>query len=932
MNKSQTKIFFFLITATLLLGGLFVFAQTNGCWNDGGDGCVVVDQTPINSIQKATFVTDTGNSPVNFRCTNCEVLIKDDPLISPTKSIFKSGSFAWSTQFGWLDLWTNSYIDPDGDLHGFWWNGLTDKIVLNSADCSNPLIIPGGCGGPPPSPFKVELTPAGYFNGNAWAIGGGVIAFNPVACEDDECVRTAYVPINDRSGPAPVCGDASCNGTETCSTCSADCGICSSSQPTAPSVTLKANNTLNSLAVQINTPVNLTWTSSDVSSCSTIAVPPNWTNPIGIASSSPVPIITSVVGSQTYTINCTSSYGSASSSVTVVVTEGPPPPPAPEVDLKINGTDGPLTVAPSNLIATLTWTLSGNPTACSLALAPATTLNINPLTATQFIVVTFPSPKTYTLTCSNAEGSDSDSVTIDIPEPEEEITELELAACGNNNIESGEECDGGESCSASCKIELESPTPECVGEDCLIDLEPPTPGCVGEDCPTESGSICGNGIKEESEECDGGQGCGSNCQFTDDEEEEEEITELELESPTPECVGEDCPIVLEPPTPECVGSNCPTDGDGDGDGDGEDLGDEWDDFTDSIINLIDDILDIGTNIGGLGPVIIDVINNLGNLLNEVLKTTLGKILAPTIGALGLLAGLAGLATLLFTAPGEIFARLWNLILSAVGATKKKWGIVFDATTGIGLDPAYVSLIKIEADRETEVASAITNLEGEYGLAVREPGIYKLIAQKTNFNPPPSKILTGQREFKNLGNLYFGEPFEIKEAGQVLPYNIPLDPTKQKDWNEIAKEAEGYNKKQNKAILLYKLSKILFNLGFLVAAVALVLVPGPYNIIIFGLYCLIGLLRRLGFHKLIRKRGRVIFRGAPLAYAFVEALNPITNTVSKKVIAGPDGRFFMLLPKGNYYVRISQKVGDAYNPIFTSKVIHVRKLLKNQFEI
>jgi hypothetical protein len=84
--------------------------------------------------------------------------------------------------------------------------------------------------------------------------------------------------------------------------------------------------------------------------------------------------------------------------------------PAPTIDLKVNGSDGPITINYNNA-ALLTWTTTNNPTTCTAGIdwsgaksIPSGSESTGLLTAT----------KTYNLTCSNTVGSASDSVLVQV--------------------------------------------------------------------------------------------------------------------------------------------------------------------------------------------------------------------------------------------------------------------------------------------------------------------------------------------------------------------------------------------------------------------------------------------------------------------------------------------------------------------------------------
>ncbi len=160
----------------------------------------------------------------------------------------------------------------------------------------------------------------------------------------------------------------------------------------APTVTLSANP---SQINQGNTSI-LNWNSANATSCSASG---GWSgNKVLSGSESVSPLSTT-----NYTITCANSVGqTVSAQTTVVVTT---PTQMPTVDIKANGSDGPISVA-YNSSATLSWN-STNATSCSVSPNGWTGTS-----GSQSDTITF--SKTYSITCSNTRGSASDSVTVNV--------------------------------------------------------------------------------------------------------------------------------------------------------------------------------------------------------------------------------------------------------------------------------------------------------------------------------------------------------------------------------------------------------------------------------------------------------------------------------------------------------------------------------------
>ena len=102
----------------------------------------------------------------------------------------------------------------------------------------------------------------------------------------------------------------------------------------------------------------------------------------------------------------------------------PPSPPPPTVDLKADGSNGPITKNSGDTV-TLSWTTTNSPTSCTAS--DAWTGAKSTSGDSENVVVAADS--TFTLTCTNPDGTDSDSVTVDVAEPPPDA-----AACENKKF------------------------------------------------------------------------------------------------------------------------------------------------------------------------------------------------------------------------------------------------------------------------------------------------------------------------------------------------------------------------------------------------------------------------------------------------------------------------------------------------------------------
>jgi hypothetical protein len=273
-----------------------------------------------------------------------------------------------------------------------------------------------------------------------------------------------------------------------------------------------------------------------------------------------------------------------------------------------------------------------------------------------------------------------------------------------------------------------------------------------------------------------------------------------------------------------------------------------------------------------------------------------------------------------------FFRLWSLFLSALGLRKRRepWGTVYDSVTKQPLDPAYVILLDKEGK---EVATSITDLDGRYGF-LAQPGIYKIIAKKTNYIAP-SLHLHGKERDELYDNLYFGENIEIGTS-KTITKNIPMDP-QGFDWNEFAKRDKNIMKfHRPKTKILAQISNAFFIVGLLFAVGLFIVKPDVYNIAILSLYVFISVVRFIKFKPKNFGTIKDKLSGFPLSFAILRIYLKSSGKEVFHRVSDQYGHYYCLIGKGEYYITIEKKNNDeSYTKVYTSDVVNVKNGIINQ---
>jgi hypothetical protein len=404
--------------------------------------------------------------------------------------------------------------------------------------------------------------------------------------------------------------------------------------------------------------------------------------------------------------------------------------------------------------------------------------------------------------------------------------------------------------------------------------------------------------------------------------------------------GEQEPPIGTPVPPTDTGPNNPpgnttppsneTGGNGNGGGGGINLG-----------NIGDTV---GTISNAIGNQVIktttDIVNKTAEVakkakdkISEISNTPAGNIVSKISSTTGIVSGTAvSVATVLFANPlslSELFLipfRLWSLLLIAFGLKRRNlpWGTVYDSVTKQPLDPAVVVLQDLEGN---EVTTSITDLDGRYGFLV-PAGQYRMIANKTNYEFPSKKLLGKDRD-ELYQELYFSEVITVKE-GEVITRNIPMDPLKF-DWNEFAKRDQKLMKFFSvRDLWIVRISNILFVFGFIISAIAAIVIPVFYNIAIFGVYLVLIALKRTILKP--RAFGHIEEKETknPLPFSILRVFFTGTEHEIIHKVADKTGKYYCLVPNGSYYTKIESKnLDETYTLAHISEPIEVKSTRFNK---
>ena len=163
----------------------------------------------------------------------------------------------------------------------------------------------------------------------------------------------------------------------------------------------------------------------------------------------------------------------------------------------------------------------------------------------------------------------------------------------------------------------------------------------------------------------------------------------------------------------------------------------------------------------------------------------------------------------------------------------------------------------------------------------------------------------------------------------------MDPVKF-NWNEFKKSEQKLTRFFSKRDLwLARISDFMFGVGVIVSIISVIALPTPLNYWILLLYIFIYFLRR--WHVLKPKPKSVLLdknTGLPIPFAIIRVFSVAAKTQILQKVTDKIGKYFIIVPNGNYYIQIDRKNEDAtYTTLLKTEPFEVKNgVIDREFRI
>ncbi|MBI4449732.1 carboxypeptidase regulatory-like domain-containing protein, partial [Candidatus Uhrbacteria bacterium] len=291
--------------------------------------------------------------------------------------------------------------------------------------------------------------------------------------------------------------------------------------------------------------------------------------------------------------------------------------------------------------------------------------------------------------------------------------------------------------------------------------------------------------------------------------------------------------------------------------------------------------------------------------NRAVEVATERVIAPTV----VVAVVANTATATAATGFQIMTYLQQLLglLASPGRLfgrrkRKGWGTVYASVSKRPLDLVTVRLV--DATTKQVVQTEVTDHLGRFSFVVKRAGTYRIEAQRQGY-VFPSATLKGRKEDVAFVDLYYGDAFNVTDAGAVITMNIPLD-----------LRAEGKEEPDAKTIRRHYTRIVSAGVsasGLVLSIVSFAISPRPYVAAILAVNIMLYVL----FQRIARGAKRPKSWGtvadavarSPLHLAIVRLFDTEFNKLLETAVTDRYGRYSFLVGKSVFYVT-GQKTGYA----------------------